>query len=1055
MNQLNQIKKIFYSCFVLLALMFSVNASANVNGTDANGNECRTAKVYSSQIHNQPSANYLPPCGSYLTQNDQKFKGIAAFFVTKEDVVNNAPWLQNKGYVVDDNSLNDFSDSTTASSLFASAFLMLGITFVMYVFLMIIVSLTEKNVPMGKFLIFLFALGTLSMFVMSPNTQIKLIATVVGQINYAYEDNYNVVYELERRSLKNVDEFASEESETLNENVISFLYEASAQDVLTNYLTFKDHMVDTDAQYDPQGSIRDVKEFTNREKLTLINQCNSTTRSETKNDLELTLSLDKIKNLDFGASISHKAAIWTGGEAVDWECDSGFGYNKVWGNLTSYTTNNLKNFHSSEPKKNMSQNTSYLTDLKAAVDKRIEVSLDVIEKIDLAGSNGALLNTSEMDFALNTAKEVAKSGGSYKDTKSFPLLVASLKRQMGVLSFEKDDAFTVEEANQLRILGKEQFKFSKMFGHFLGNDEATDEDINGYYYLKPYFDEAIYSAMAYECSTRLSMEEFLIYQKFATDFNSALDEDTKKLKQIGARNDLNCFRFNDNFEIEAVGNPNLKDKYWQDMFNYKQAFQYWLKAIDVAANEIVAETNENHDEKIKELLNIVAPNAKSLSDFKIALIDFNNKSYKSVNTQENIFTYKINSHINYDSTKPAYYYNFDKFSKDILDESEVEQLAKLKSLRKYDLSPILTPIKRSEVAGDIELESISEKIGTSQWIDDITIGAECPIIDNEGRCDASIIQQAHHNTGEMMEAATTFTLLKFAGSGAAAACEVTDGAKFDMKAVLGGPMKIFVELIGTASCITIQSYEIAFGDITLSMVIIAWFAVLMAKLTVVSPLIIDIFLFLYFLRAIPTLIIMLAGVMPYELGRNSIRTIASDKPVEELFHFNATVAILKALLFRTAIVVINIKLLMYIIHSETFGGAVFDMVSPIFPDTLIGGAMFGICYNLFSMFIPVLAFKTVGRFEDDMAQLIGTSSGGFMSEQSQIVGAVHAYATGKVYSEAKGNLTNVANKVDSKTKQAIHESEKRKKEKEKQKEKESGKAVGQRLETTDKDQADN
>ncbi|WCP83267.1 hypothetical protein PQE20_17770 [Vibrio harveyi] len=1049
MNQFNQIKKIFYSCFVLLTLMFSVNAVANVNGTDANGNECRTPKVYSSQIHNQPTSNYLPPCGPYLTQNDKRFEFIAPYFVTKENVEKNKEWLENKGYVVDDNSLNKFSQNSTVTSLMTAAVLIIGITFVMYVLVMILVTLTENKVPFVKFLMFTFALGIISTFAMSPNTQIKVIGSVIAHINYSYEDNYNVKYELEKRNLENVDKFAVEESETLNSNVISFLYEASAQDLITKYEIFKNQMLVRNAEYDPQGSIIDVKEFTNREKLALLEQCTATTRTETKNDLELTLSIDKIKDLDFGASISHKASLWYGGEAVDWECDSGFGYEKVWGNLTSYTTNNLKNFHSSEPKKNMSQNTSYLTDLKAMVDKRIEVSLDVIEKIDIDGSNGALMNTSEMNYALNTAKEIAKNGGSYRDTKSFPQLVASLKRQMKSLSFEKDDAFTVEEANHLRILGKEQFKFSKLFGHFLGSDEQTDEDINGYYYMKPYFDEAIYSAMAYECSTRLSMEEFLIYQNFAKDFNAALDEDTKKLKQIGARNDLNCFRFNDNFEIEAVGNPNLKDKYWQDMFNYKQAFQYWLKAIDVAANEIVAETNENHDDKIKELLNIVAPNAKSLSDFKIALIDFNNKSYKSINTQENIFTYKINSHINYDSNKPNYYYVFDRFTKDVLSESEVEKLAKSNALKKYDLSPILTPIKRSDVAGDIELESFTEKLGTSQLIDDLMIGAECPIIDNDGSCDASIIQQAHHNTQEMTEAATTFTIIKFAGSAAAAACEVSDGANFDMKAVLGGPMGIALEAIGTASCISIQSYEIAFGDITLSMVIIAWFAVIMAKLTVVSPLIVDIFLLLFFIRAIPTLVIMLALVMPFELGRNSIKTVVSDKPVNELFHFNATVSILKALVFRIAIVVINIKLLMYIIHNETFGGVIFDMVSPIFPATLIGGALFGICYNLFSMFIPVLAFKTVGKFEEDLAELIGISSGGFMSEQSQIVGAVHAYATGKVYNDVKGDLTNATNKAERNMKERLHLEKLRKQEKKKKRSMQPQKPIGKRVEETE------
>lgn len=1031
-----------------MTLLFSINAVAQINGTDSNGKECRTPKIYSSQIHNQPSAKYLPPCSIYLTKNDPRFEFIAPFYVTKKDVERNKGWLENIGYEVDENSLSKFNQSTFGSTLLATSVLLIGITFVFYIISLIITWLTSQRVPIGKFIIFTFALGTISMFAISPNTQIKLIATVIGHINLSYEDNYNIQEELEKRSLKNVDQFASEEAKILNDNVVSFLFEASAQDVITNQLTFKNHMADKDAQYDPQGSVIDVKKFSIREKLALINQCNSTTRSETKNDLELTLSLDKLKKLDLGASISHKAALWTGGEAVDWECDSGFGYNKVWGNLTSYTTNNLKNFHASEPKKNMSQNTSYATDLKAMVDKRIEVSLDVVEKIDIDGSNGALMNTSELNYALNTAKEVAKSGISYKDTKSFPLLVDSLKRQMGVLAFEKDDAFTVEEANHLRILGKEQFKFSKLFGHFLGNDEVTEEDINGYYYVKPFIDEAIYSALAYECSKRLSMEEFLIYEEAAKDFNAGLDEDSKKLKQLGARNDFSCYRLNDNFEMTAVGNPNLRDKYWQDMFNYKQAFQIWLMAMDVAANEIVAETNENHEEELLELLNIVAPNAKSLSDFKIALVDFNNKSYKSVNTQENIFTYKINSYIKYDSTIPSYFYNFDKFSKDILSDSEIEQLAKINSLKKYDLSPILTPIKRSEVAGDIELESLSEKIGTSQWFDNLMIGAKCPIIDSEGRCDASIIQQAHHNKGEMTEAAANFTLAKFAGTGAAAACEASDGSNFDMKAVMGGPMTIFIELVGTASCISLQSFEIAFGDITLSMVFISWFAVLMAKLTVVSPLIIDLFLILFFLRAIPILVMMLGLVMPYDLAQSAIKAGFSNKPVNELFNFHATVSVIKALVFRIAVIVINVQLLMYIIHSETFGGTIYDMVRPIFPETLIGGALFGICYNLFTMFVIILVFKTVGRFEDDIADLVGISSGGFMSEQSQIVGAMHAYFMGKVYGDSKDSLKSASDKAEQNLKGTLHKRNLRKKQEEKEKSNPE-KPVGQRVETSE------
>ncbi|EIW7861942.1 hypothetical protein MH171_001871 [Vibrio parahaemolyticus] len=1026
-NKIN-LKNIFCYLFVIFVLSFSSMSFANYD-VNAKGEECRTASQYSKELGNQSSIAWKESCDLYLQQFDKAFVSVTKFFLDKSDIEKSREFLSSKGLNVDE--VIDYYDEKNfiKEVLLVIAY---AIAFILPVYLTaIVVASFSTNFSMGQVLgIIIPFVILLSIGLSSTTLHVKVFYYTFSTINYFHDRVADVGSVVEDANTNAAALRSNEELSDQNDKMVSFLLEQTIQEENTKKFIYSNSFANKKAEYDPNGSIMNLKNPTIDEKLSIVKQCTDRNRVEVDTDIVIFIpTVDELLDGELGVNLAHEGMFKYGGETDEWECEnSDFG--KEDGIISSVkisTANVIKNFALNTNVQNMANNTNVVDDFAGLFNDLVKYLIQKADVADIDGSNSARMIDSEFAFAKNASVEARKSNVSRKSTKSYKQLVSAIQRTMeNALSYEKNDNLTVDEADAFRIIQAGQFKFSKLFGHPLGQDELTYEDLNGMYYLKPYIVDIVNNRNAYLCSQRLSDIEFVNYVKYAEDFNAATGEQANKLKSFGARGDLDCFVVNEDNTLTAVGNPNQKDEYKEKVDDGVNALALWLEAHDEAALNIINSNKSNHDDQILELINTYKPNPYDLRAFKIAQIDMYSGLSKTSNIQENVMTF---NYVNSDNktNEPSYYFNFSRFTDDDLDDEEKDRRAVSFGLKKYDYSEYLISTNRESSKNFAEVnESWFEQFSPTgiakRIFNDFSL---CPIKDKNGDCKTSLTQQAHLGSLAALEVTSDIAVMRATLSGITAMCLAGDGANFDPKALVAGPVAL-IEGLATVGCNGAIAMNAAVGGFMDLGIVLAVFSAILGWLASNATVFIIVLVVLFFLRTIPTLIITTSTFFSYESTRNSVVAPFSPNPNQALIKFDATIGSVKTMIFYLLVVPISMYVFLYIQHDPIFGGIVYDTTASMFGNGVFAQMLMVIVSNfvLFG-FVPVI-INSIKTWESDTASAFNVKGQGFFTGQSQFVSGVQAIALNQGLSETKQTVRQVQQTAGEISRTAIKERASRK-----------------------------
>ncbi|CCN49162.1 membrane hypothetical protein [Vibrio nigripulchritudo MADA3029] len=1020
-NKIN-FKNIFCYLFVIFALSFSSMSFANYD-VNKNGEECRSPTQFSKELGNQSSVKWKKACGFYLQQKDKAFITVTKFFLDRSDIENSREFLSSKGINVD--GVIDYYDEKNfvKDVLLVVTYL---IAFATPVYLSaVVISSFSTNFSMGKVLgIIIPFVILLSVALSSTTLHVKVFYFTFGTINHFHDRVADVEGVLEDANTNSAALRSSEELSDQNDKMVSFLLEQTIQEENTKKFIYSNSFANIRAEYDPNGSVYNLKRPSINQKLSIVKQCTDRNRVEVDTDIVIFIpSVDELLDGEIGVNLAHEGMFMYGGETDEWECEnSDFGKQKgLISSVKISTANVIKNFALNTNVQNMANDTNVVDDFAGLFNELVKYLIQKADVADIDGSNSARMIESEFAFAKNASIEARKSNVSRKSTKSYKQLVSAIQRTMeNSLSYEKNDNLTVDEADAFRIIQAGQFKFSKLFGHPLGQDEITYEDLNGMYYLKPYIVDIVNNRNAYLCSQRLSDTEFVNYVKYAEDFNVATSEPAYFLKSFGARGDLDCFVVNEDNTLTAVGNPNQKDEYKEKVDDGVNALALWLEAHDEAALNIINSNQSNHDDQILELINTYKPNPYDLRAFKIAQIDMYSGLSKTSNIQENVMTF---NYVNSDNktNEPSYYFNFSRFTDDDLDDEEKDSRAVVYGLKKYDYSEYLISTNRESSKNFAEVndswfDQFSPTGIAKRIFNDFSL---CPIKDSDGNCVTSLTQQSHLGTLAALEVTSDIAVMRATLSGITAMCMAGDGANFDPKALIAGPAAL-IEGLATVGCNGAIAMNAGLGGFMDLGIVLSVFSAILGFLASNATAFIIVLVVIFFVRTIPTLFITTSIFFPYESTRNSVVAPFASNPNQSLVKFDATVGSLKTMIFYLLVVPISMYVFLYIMHDPTFGGIVYDTTASMFGDGVLSQMIMVIVSNFVMFgFVPVI-INSIKTWESDTASAFNVNGEGFFTGQSQFVSGVQAIALNQGLNETKKSIKEVQQTTGQLTKAGVN-----------------------------------
>lgn len=983
--------KIIYIFLLLIFSFSSINASAN--GTDLK-EDCRSSAEYSAALGNQPDSNMTKNCSFYLTQNDSNFIVTAGFLVPKDMIDKYSDTLIDWGFDYENNK-NKFK-STVVSSLMSFASIIIAICLMIYVFVGFIMSTGESPAIKQKTMFIGIALSSI-LLVMSGSTPVMLFMILIfcGMYNWAITSMIGIEDKIDNMSREDVARFSEKTVRIQNENITTFLIQTSLEELITDTQTIKRNLLST-FEYGKNGSIFSEGFLTVGESMSTNLECLSTGRVDV--DTEFEFSVGNIFNsLDVGVAVSHNAVFSKGGDTENWDCDENFGDDESRHSVRINTMNALSNFLQQTRVENMAGETTIAVDIDDFFDKAKAISIQKIEESDLAGANDAVKNTGDYLLALAAVKQSNKTRTDIRTTSSYKSLVEKNKKDFAKqFDCSDGDVLTFPQCLHLQMLQKSQYKYSRLFGKAVGEDDITGESINGHYFIKPYLIDIAYAAIDYECALSNTSSMFLDNVEGENYFNDSIEKQliTKDhLKEIGTNNQLECYRIEDDGTITALGNPEMKDEIWFDMLDKAKALEIWLMSIDEGAFAQMTE-KDNQIEKIKmEIANMFYPSMKSLYSINNAMIDISSRIGETLNAEQNLFTFNLKGEV--DISKPQFYYNFDLYTNDSVDQKIIDNVSKSKSLRKYQFNPVLNNVVRSETAGVVNHEGFWDKLGLNDIINNLIIGTSCPIVNNKGECDSNIIQQSHANIDSLTRTAITATGIRLGMMFVNSQCKSNSGGGY--MAVMGGFIGVGISLVKKAGCAAVESTELSFGSNANRIVMFIWFLTIINFMAANSYWFVTVFFLFYLVRTIAPMFLFLGVSTTYELIKNSIMSVSSDDPNKTFLNFYTTMGLIKSILFHFVMVNLSMYFFMFLITSGAIGGAIYDITRSMFDtESTFQNIIFGLVQPMINMLMFLYCARVVGDFERMMGQMASVRGENFFEGSSDMVNMTFVYASTKV-----------------------------------------------------------
>ncbi|EIZ1449734.1 DMT family transporter [Vibrio parahaemolyticus] len=984
----------------MLLLLFSMSAFAN----DPNEPQCLDAKQLSSKMNNFneadiPNADKSKACGSFLGQIDRILVSGLESIATKSDVRKWEKELTSLGNIAE-KTINAMRDENTMTTWMHSYIYVTQWTVIFFVVAITIGTCYYKELlpkailAIGGSIYIAFVTYNYGSFY----TGLVILVTSFSNFIVWNAGDHESISDLSNHNYSDVGEALATNALDLASSIhrVEAINQVTALEAFDNL--WSSH-VEIDKTLYANGF--DIDEPTISEFKQYHKHCKQRDYVEVDDKFNL-----HITNLNW-SSLSNKAIFYSGGtDTKHYNCDEGYYGKKSLALLVQstvavlidrYIDNNLTD--------NLGEELTLADRIKIMFDSESGTLKLLIEQAeDVASADPEMFET-QILMGEEASIEAADTGTSFRNTASYQELLSYYKTKMGTTH----DYVEVDGLDPYQMVGyfgivATHFAFTELFNESgIYDSIVTDKRKMGYHFLQPYIKETINFALEYNCSTTLS-STYEDRVKFAEYFNG-LDQD-KKLKHqspFSEMNDTHCYRFYDNGDIEAGGDGKDNEAFRKMVEHRFNALNVLFDARTQASLQLILENEDLTDEIVLKGLNSISTNVSDSMNSHIIMTDAQQKLRSALQVIQDAYIFESN--VNYDVTRPAYYYNFKRFS----DGNDIEEKAIDKNLNKYDLSPFFehTTTEYVKNAEDITRSKEGSIAKMARY--------ECPVLE-DGECKANLLQLNSAASNMLLEQTLYLTAIEKTASLASAGCSTAEKATEEAAGPIFGKAR-YANLAGVAACgtayvldgmsqIFVVPYQIASA-------IMAFVMFAMKLLPSVIDLVRHFLPYLVFV--VPTLILTAAFI--FDVFVSFWRFIFSNHTAQDFDEFMSlkiTTAIFYSMFVATFAYFVTLYVIMMILTSK-IGGATYDIVFYGYSGVLVEAILRSfISFGVFAYLTYASIFVLPKRIFNQMGEFFNAKGLSFSDEtssfaQSFIVG--FGFGAGAKLKSMSGSLDKKINDI--------------------------------------------
>ncbi len=671
----------------------------------------------------------------------------------------------------------------------------------------------------------------------------------------------------------------------------------------------------------------------------LFYECASTNRAEIKisNEWNFTRIMDGLKLM---SKVPDEITIKSGGTTKNYRCEPEYFGLETESLKIGFNFENLMiNVFQADFEGDLTKDTSYYKEALALFDVSLGQGEKVVGLTTVAASN---LNQRMDGFLMQlyaAVKKANKEGVDVRDTEEFKSVVEAMKSSYPDIS-AYGKSISVDETIALANINKEVFKMSLIGGLNHGRDKITKEEITGFQAVESFLRDTNQSIFAYNAS-KGSEESYRIRQVIQDNFNKSShnmdyeDYDSNVVVGIdGFSHNYDAVYPEKNkgkrFVLKAIGDPDKRQEYYDDIVDRKLTLKTLLDAADIAMYQWVAENQSDFfSKKTAEIMKKVRVDRfNSVKNLQIDMMNIQASLQASIRSSSSLYDIYAKS---WSYASPQTYYPYEARGLDANDIDNIERFDDSHSLKKYDLSMVFNSnyINRSQNISSNS--SILDEIGVKDVVADLATLSSCKIKNSDGSCNMTPMQKIESDK-EHVESAILKTAMAVATLEAGSqVCKIRDitkdnsNADFSFGSVLGKGMK----LIGGVGCVAVDVADTVIKMPLVAVLSFLVFLYLLLMLAGMTPLLIGIKVAIK-----PTLIFITFSIIGIATFIGEFLMVIYNYIANELdpaqIDFPKTVAAFKKASFQMLFIPVDLVIFAMFMLTPFIYAPIFDLIATSF-----------------------------------------------------------------------------------------------------------------------------
>ncbi|XNJ88758.1 hypothetical protein AB6C47_018130 [Vibrio cyclitrophicus] len=1013
--------------FVFLIFSFFVSSFSYAVEDLEEAKDCLTATEISNKYGNfvkgDDSIDMYESCGGHLQAIDFRFLSVATAIIDKETFAEMKSTVAHLGGDFD--RMVDYFDDNVPLQNYVEILMPISMVLIGFALTMYAVFSKNQSALMGVAIAILFAIlayaGT-----KVPEYAVRGWMYATAQYNHLLYSKHNVDRNIEFFENNNLLAPSITLIEDQHKQLSGFLHLTEAINVATgNSITSSTYGSKLEVDFDFRHSGgNDIDEPSVAEYFEQQNACLAKDRVEADSNFELnfeTWSDEGIGSYIVTGThlldIPSEANFVNGGETHDYNCsDSSFGYEQSFAKVQNNALNIAQNFIEGKTAKHMNAETSLFEDFKSTQSQDLNFMENEFQKVDLVFGSIQQNITGKLALSYAAAKEAQATHTDFKNTETYKTLVEDFKKiSMPVFKYEGQQNFSTTELAELNALKLFTASFSLLFTE--GNEDPNlRHSVNGWHFIQPFVEKTIRMQMAIDCALQdrtngngTSMYSFK--EEYAYRWN-AMDKNIKNsaMSSIGGHFDSACFIIEDGVMDATYADPALVDIHTQEISARAQAVEILLSAM---SNGILTATMSNNNElwedaKI-EYLNKIRPNLQSINESNLGFLKMKSQLESVYASTEDIYTFETSVPLK-QLTLPQHFYNFNRFSNDVVTTEDMDRISH--SLEPYKLDTVFTADVNKSIEQTTSNGFSWKELGASKLFKEALATGECPIQDRNGICKSNVQELNYQSSNKLikieMPAIAMQTVIKAARFGGDAIGDVANTADQTVIGDVKGPHTLLI-WFGKGVHALAVAIDSTLGWIFDLLVVIIGIMIFAGKLAQHLPLITELVLTVYQHIYLIVPILLLPIVPVIEVIQGSIRTISGVQ--NNAFNFDGTIMLLKVGILRWIIFYVALNVFIFINYNPAVGSAVYHLVSSNFKDT--GYIAFFIQNMLLSISYIWVLFKSIPIINDLEAyilRLLKVDTTPTFNETNSFMNTLISFGGGRLFGHISrtNKLSNVA-----------------------------------------------